>query len=82
MNVIKLPEDELLFSSKVRQLNNYPEFKTDESLQNLIQILKTGSLPENKRQHKRFIDKFKDFSVKDGVLYYSPKTKNNNETYT
>jgi hypothetical protein len=81
MKVIKLPKDELLFSSKVRQLNNYPEFKTDNSLQILIQILKTGSLPEDKKQHKRFIDKFKDFSVENGDLYYSPKRKNDDDTY-
>ena len=58
MKVIKLPEDELIFLSKVRQLNNYPEFKTDESLQNLIKIIKTGSLPENKKQHKDLLIKW------------------------
>ena len=81
MKVIKLPEDKLLFSSKVRQLNNYPEFKTDELLQNLIEIIKTGSLPEDKKQHKRFIDKLKDFSIENGDLFYSPKIKNDDDTY-
>ena len=61
-----------LYSTKLRKLNNYPEWNTDAGINNIIEILL-----KQEKQTKKFEEKYKNFFVgkKDGKneLYYGIK---------
>jgi hypothetical protein len=65
-------------SRALKKLNHYPEFKTEEGIQSVIQFIESGTYPPlNRRQGNAFHTRYsKDFIVKPKnrklVLYYRP----------
>ncbi len=56
----------------INKLNNYNW--SDEEIEKVKQYLLNGILPD--RNKKRFIEKFKDFEIRDDKLYFKPLNLN------
>ena len=68
-------------SLKFKKLNAYPEWKSKESIKEVIDYISDEKVPKNlnPRQTKRFKEKFDDdFVVENGKLFYKPLTKDGN----
>jgi hypothetical protein len=66
-------------SIELKKLNHYPDWKTEQGINNVIKYLTTTphEYPEgfNNKQHLRYDEKFKkDFIVERNILYYRPQT--------
>ena len=66
-----------LYSTKLRRLNNYPEWNTDAGIENVINILLS-----KQKQTKKFEEKYKNFFVGENngkkELFYGIKAKGDN----
>ena len=74
-----------MFSTKLRNFSLYPEFKTDEGIDGIINYLTSiekGFEPVyprtlNTRQMNRYDQKFaQDFSTLNNQLFYTPRINN------
>ena len=69
-----------LFSTKLRRLNNYPEWDTYEGIDNVIKSLLNFD-KFTPTQKKKFLVKFKNFYVIKNELFYGIKANGNDENY-
>ena len=61
-----------------KKLNAYPEWKSKQSIEEVIDYVRSEEVPKNlnARQTRRFKEKFNDdFVVETGKLFYKPKTE-------
>ena len=57
----------------INKLNNYDW--SDDQIEIVKQYLLNGTIPNNINtnfKHKRFIDKYKDFELKNNKIYFTP----------